>query len=379
MVRKHHQDTVLAHAGRDPDRDRGFVNPPVYHASTILFPSVAAMEEVYRKPLDRQPDDLYRYGRIGTPTSEAFEDAVNALEGGYRAVSLGSGLQAVTVALTAFLKAGDHLLMVDSAYDPTRRFCDRVLGRFGVETTYYDPGIGAGIAALIRDNTRVIYLESPGSLTFEVQDVPAVAAAARARGISTLIDNTWATPLLFKPLALGVDVVIHAATKYIVGHSDAMMGVVVCGDRERYLTVKQTAVLLGASAGPDDLNLALRGLRTLGVRLRRHQENALIVARWLCDRPEVARVMYPALPGDPGHEIWRRDFAGASGLFGIVLKSFPKAAVNAMLDGLELIPMGASWGGYESLIVPTHPASYRTATPWVEAGACMSGWRTRAI
>ncbi len=361
-------DTLLTHAGRDPAGQHGFVNPPLYRGSTVLFPSVAAMEACYHKPLDRQPEDVFRYGRIGSPTSEAFEDAVTALEGGYRSVALCSGLAAVTVALTALLKAGDHLLMVDTVYDPTRRFCDRTLGRFGVETTYYDPAIGAGIAELVRPNTRAVYLEAPGSQTFEMQDVPAIAAVARERGLVSLIDNTWATPLYFRPLALGIDLVIHAATKYLVGHADANLGVVVAGSRQHYLTVKQCAVQLGICAGPDELYLGLRGMRSLGARLRQHQASALEVARWLQARPEVDRVLYPALPEDPGHALWQRDFTGATGLFGIVLKPVPKAAVDAMLDGMALIPMGASWGGYESLLVPTHPASHRTAVPWTEPG-----------
>lgn len=355
-------DTTLTHAGRKPRANHGIVNPPVYHASTILFPTVAALEDVGK------PFETYRYGRQGTPTSEAFEEAVSAMEGGYRAIAVESGLAAITGALTAFLKAGDHLLMVDSVYGPTRIFCDKVLKRFGVETTYYDPLIGGEIAELIREETRVVFMESPGSHTFEVQDVPAIVKAARARGAVTMIDNTWATPLFFRPFDHGVDLSLHAATKYMVGHSDAMMGVIAARTEEHFLTAKTGTYQLGHCAGPDDLYLAQRGLRTMAVRLRHHQDAALKVAEWLRGRPEVSRVLHPALPDDPGHALWKRDFTGASGLFGLVLNPAPKPAVNALLDGMDLFAMGYSWGGYESLIIPTHPENIRTATTWNAEG-----------
>lgn len=355
--------TRLGHAGRDPQAWRGAVNPPVFHASTVLFDSVAALEEG-----DRHPFDTFNYGRVGNPTADAFERAMAELEGGYRAVSVSSGLAAITVALLASVKGGDHQLMVDTAYRPTRRFCDTVLAGFGVETTYYDPLIGAGIEELIRPETRALYMESPGSGTFEVQDVPALTAAAKRHGLTTMIDNTWAGSVLFHPLAHGVDISIQAATKYIVGHADAMLGVAIARDKPTFLRLKRMAVMLGNAAGPDDLFLGLRGLRTLEVRLSRHEENALKVARWLEGRPEVARVLFPALPEDPGHALWQRDFSGASGLFGIVLHPVPKAAVAAMLDGLDLFGMGASWGGFESLILPAHPEKLRTATTWDAPG-----------
>lgn len=364
MSRSRRPATILAHAGRDPMAHHGMVNPPVYHTSTVLWPSVAAMEAAQA---GFEPG-RYRYGRIGTPTSEAFEDVVTALEGGHSSIAVSSGLAAINVALTSFLEAGDHVLITDSAYGPTRRFCDAVLSRFGVEAGYYDPLIGAGIERLFRDTTRLVYLESPGSLTFEVQDVPAITAAARARGILTVLDNTWATPLFFDAFGHGVDVTLHAATKYMVGHSDAMMGVVGAREKSVWQRLKSHAVLTGHCAGPDDLYLAQRGLRTLAVRLRQHQESALEVARWLQARPEVSRVLYPALPQDPGHALWRRDFTGASGLFSIVLKPASKAQVAAMLDGMELFQMGASWGGYESLITPTHPETLRSATRWQAEG-----------
>jgi cystathionine beta-lyase len=254
--------------------------------------------------------------------------------------------------------------MVDSVYGPVRNFCAGFLKRFGVETSFYDPMIGAGIASLFRPNTAVVYLESPGSLTFEVQDVPAIVAAAKARGIRTMLDNTWAAPLFFKPLALGVDVSIISATKYIVGHSDAMLGIAVC-TAESFLPVRNAASEIGNHAAPDDCYLALRGLRTAGVRMRQHQEQGMALARYLATRKEVEKVLHPALPGHPGHEFWQRDFTGASGLFAIILRrGIPKLAVDAMLDGMELFSMGASWGGFESLILPTHPEKLRSAVAW---------------
>jgi cystathionine beta-lyase len=352
-------DTVLTHAGRAPAANHGVVNPPVYHASTILYPTVAALEAAQKNRYNQ-----VTYGRLGTPTTFAFEEAVAAVEGGYRAIAFGSGAAACAASLLAFLRAGDHVLVPDSVYGPVRAFCHHFLNRFGVTTTFYDPLIGAGIDTHIRDNTRVIYLESPGSLTFEVQDVPAIVAAAKVRGITTMLDNTWAAPLFLKPLALGVDVSIIAATKYIVGHADAMMGVAVCTEAS-FMPLRETATSLGTHAAPDDCYLALRGLRTAAVRLRHHQAQGLALARWLKERPEVERVLHPALPDCPGHAIWQRDFSGASGLFSIVLRpGIAKAAVDAMLDGMELFGIGASWGGYESLVLPAHPERLRTATRW---------------
>jgi cysteine-S-conjugate beta-lyase len=349
-------DTVITTAGRDPEHNFGVVNPPVYRASTILYPTVEALEA------PRQLRGVY-YGRAGVPTTFALEDAVAALEGAYGAVVTGSGKTAVAQALMAFLEAGDHLLMVDTAYAPTRQLCDRVLARFGVEVTYYDPLIGAGIERLIQANTKVVYLESPGSLTFEVQDVPAIAAAAHARDIVVMIDNTWGTPLYFKPFEHGVDISIHAATKYIGGHSDLMLGIVTSTEPV-HGRLRLGMQDLGAYASPDDCYQALKGLRTMSVRLERHQANALRLAQWLRERPEVLRVLYPALPDDPGHALWQRDFRGACGLFGMLLKPCPPRAWQAFVEGLELFGLGASWGGYESLILPNHPERYRTATTW---------------
>jgi len=355
-------DTILTHAGNHPHENFGVVNPPVYHASTILHRTVAELGASQKTRFNK---GAMSYGRYGTPTTFALEEAVAEVEAGERAVALCSGAAACYSAILGFVRSGDHLLMVDTVYGPVRAFCNGFLRRFGVETTFYDPMIGAGIAELIRANTKVIYLESPGSLTFEVQDVPAIVAAAKARGIATLLDNTWSSPLFFQPLKHGVDVSIIAGTKYIVGHSDVMMGFVVSGGRS-FLAVRQAAAELGYHAAPDDCYLALRGLRTAAVRMRHQERQALRLAEWLQRRPEVERVLHPALPGHPGHDFWRRDFTGSSGLFGVELKhDIPSAAIAAMLDGMALFGMGASWGGYESLILPTHPDRTRTATPWV--------------
>ena len=357
-------DTLLTRLGRDPARQNRAVNPPVYHASTLAFETVAEFEAAAAGKFDK--GTLY-YGRYGMPTTFALESAVAELEGGYGAIGMSTGLAAITCTLLTFLRAGDHILVTDSAYEPARHVTDELLGRFGVEASYFDPLIGAGIAELIRPNTRLVYLESPGSVTFEVQDVPAIAAAAHRAGLVVVFDNTWASPLYFKPFAHGVDVSIQAATKYIVGHADAMLGMVVTREKH-YEALRRTAVQLGHSAAPDDVYLALRGLRTLSLRMARHHRNALEVATWLQSRPEVARVLYPALPGNPGHALWRRDFTGASGLFGVALGPCPKEAVTAMLDGLELFSMGVSWGGFESLVRPTDVTGIRTATNWLPPG-----------
>jgi cystathionine beta-lyase len=355
-------ETLLGHAGNKPQANFGVVNPPVYHASTILSPTGAALEAA-----PRNMNVGVTYGRYGTPTTFAFEEAIAALEGADKAIAMPSGLAAVAGTLLSFLRAGDHLLMVDSVYQPVRKLCNGTLAGLGIETSYYDPDLGGDIARLIRPNTKIIYLETPGSLTFEVQDVPAIVAAARQAGCLTILDNTWATPLYYKPLAQGVDIAIHAGTKYIVGHADAMMGVIVCRDAH-YERLKKVIHGLGYCAAPDDLYLALRGLRTLAVRLARHHETGITLARWLQARSEVARVMHPALPEHPSHALWRRDFLGASGLFGFVLKPCSATAMAAMLDGLKLFGMGFSWGGYESLLVPVKPDAARSATRWLAEG-----------
>jgi len=356
------EETLLANGGRDPESNYGIVNPPVYHASTVTSPTLKA----YRS---RDFTKDITYGRMGTPTQKALEEAVALVEGGDRAIAVSSGLASITTAVSAFVESGDHILCTDSAYFPTRNFCNNVMAKYGVETTYYDPMIGGGIADLIQDNTKVIMTEAPGSQTFEVQDIPAIAEAAHARGAVVINDNTWGTPINFKSFERGVDVSVHAATKYIVGHSDAMLGVIVT-THEHYDAIIKNFRYWGQHAAPDDCYLGLRGLRTMGVRLKQHQENALIVANWLNGQSDVSRVLFPALPDDPGHEIWKRDFNGACGLFGVVLdQHYDDDALGAMLDGLELFAMGASWGGYESLILPSKPI--RTATTWEAEGSLL--------
>ncbi|MTW17412.1 cystathionine beta-lyase [Rhodoplanes serenus] len=357
---EHGPRTRLVLGGRRPDEHYGFVNTPVFHGSTVLYPTAGDY-------LGRR--SRYKYARRGTPTSEALESALAAIEGDACAgvALLPSGLAAISAALLAVLKAGDHLLVSDSAYDPTRTVCDTILTRWGIETTYYDPAIGAGIADLMRPETRAVFVESPGSLSFEIQDIPAIAAAAHARDAVVLMDNTWATPLFFRALDHGVDLSIQSGTKYIGGHSDLMFGCIAANARTNK-ALRDTVFNMGLCVGPDDMNLAQRGLRTLAVRLAAHQEAALTVARWLEGRPEVLRVLHPALPSHPGHALWRRDFTGSSGLFSVVLRPVPPAAVEAFLDALTLFGIGASWGGYESLAIPFDCTPIRTATAWAPGG-----------
>ena len=353
--------TRLAHAGREPARQHGFVNTPIYRGSTVIFPTVAALEA---------NDQAFTYGRLGTPTVRALEEAIAELEGGHRTLLTPSGLSAIATSLLAFLAAGDELLIVDSVYRPVRRFCDNVLKRLGVTITYYDPRIGADIARLITKKTKVVFTESPGSQTFEVQDIPAIAEVAHAAGAVVILDNTWATPLYFKPFAHGADVSIQAATKYIGGHADIMLGSVTMNEKTLGVVAK-THEDLGLCVGPEDVYLGLRGLRSLGVRLARHQQSALAIAGCLAERPEVARVIHPGLPSDPGHTLWKRDFTGSSGLFSIVLKPVPHERLAVMLDGLSLFGMGYSWGGFESLILPFDPRAYRSATRWQAEGPAL--------
>lgn len=337
-------ETRLIHSGRDAAAHVGTVNVPVYRCSTILHPTLAALEG---------NTQTYGYGRRGTPTTRGLEASICALEGGARTVLVPSGLTACTAALMAVLSAGDHLLVLDSVYSPTRAFCDHQLPRYGVTTSYYPTRVDAeGFAAFIRPETRAVFLESPGSGTFEVQDLRGIAAVAKARGISVIVDNTWATPLFCKPLALGADLSVNAATKYIVGHADALLGTITANEAhvQRLMDFHGR---FGLTVSGDEAYLGQRGLRTMGVRLARHQQTAMKLARWFQSRPEVARVLYPALPDDPGHALWARDFTGASGLFGVELKPVSKAAVAAMFDGYRLFGMGWSWGGYESLAVTT--------------------------
>jgi cysteine-S-conjugate beta-lyase len=353
-------ETMLVTAGRDTKAQKGFVNPPVVHGSTVLYPTA---------------DDLhahrgeFQYGRHGTPTTKALQQALMAIEGPKCAgVGLApSGLSAITTTLLAVLKAGDHLLVCDSAYRPTRNFCNGLLAHFGIETTYFDPLIGAGIAESFKPNTRAVLVEAPGSQSFEMPDIQAIAEVAHARDALVIDDNTWATPLFHRSLDQGVDISMQAATKYIGGHSDIMFGTI-SANAKTWPLVAEAIRLLGVCTGPDDVFLALRGLRTLAVRLAQHHRSALDIARWLATRAEVAKVLHPALESDPGHAIWKRDFTGASGLFSIVLKPAPQKAVDALLDTVKLFGMGYSWGGFESLVIPFDCAAYRTATKWSPGG-----------
>lgn len=358
------KDTKVIRAGHSKKRNAGIVNTPVYHASTVVFDTVADLRAVGARAL--KGEKVLCYGRFGTPTHWTLEDAITELAGGADTILTPSGVAACALAILGCVKAGDHVLVSDSAYEPTRKLCDGLLKDFGVETGYYDPCIGGGIAALLRDNTRLVFCESPGSHTFEVQDIPAIAKAAHARGAKVAIDNTWASPLYCRPLDLGADISVEAGTKYLCGHSDAVIGAVTA-TAEALPGLRRAVLGLGYAVGPDDVYLTTRGLRTLAVRLARHQENAMKVATWLKDRPEVKRVLYPALPDDPGHALWKRDFQGASGLMGVLLHRTSTAAAAAMIEGMEFFALGLSWGGFESLIAPSAPKTIRTAVPWTEA------------
>ena len=354
--------TRLVHAGRKPEWHGRLVNPPIHRGSTVLFDTVAEMRAA--KPGHAS----YYYGLHGTPTQWALAEALTELEPGATGTFLyGNGLAAITGALLTVLSAGDELLVADNAYRPTRLFCDGLLKRFGIATRYYDPMIGAGIGDLIGEQTRAVLLESPGSLTMEVQDVPAITGVCRKRGVATLLDNTWATPLLFPAIGAGVDLSILAATKYVGGHADLMLGAVTANEHW-YGRLERTSFELGHAASPEDCFLALRGLRTMALRLERHGENALRVARWLSEQPQVAKVLHPAFDDCPGHEFWQRDFKGSSGLFSFVLDGGAKADRDALLDRLTLFGLGFSWGGYESLAVPVDPEPVRTATTIEFAG-----------
>jgi cysteine-S-conjugate beta-lyase len=352
--------TRLVTSGRDTKAQKGFVNPPVVHGSTVLYPTA---EDLHAHRGE------FQYGRHGTPTTKALQETLMALEGPQCAgVGIApSGLAAISTTLLAVLKAGDHLLVCDNVYRPSRNFCNGLLARYGVETTYFDPLIGTGIETLFKPNTRAVLVEAPGSQSLEMPDIRAIAEVAHARGALVIDDNTWATPLYHRSLEQGVDISVQAATKYIGGHSDIMFGTISANARTWPL-IAETIRLLGVCAGPDDVFLALRGMRTLSVRLAQHYRSGLEMARWLATRPEVARVLHPALESDPGHAIWKRDFTGASGLFSIVLKPAPQKAVDTMLDTLKLFGMGYSWGGFESLVIPFDCESYRTATKWSPGG-----------
>ncbi len=348
----------LVHLGRDREHSQTFVNVPPYRGSTVLYPDAATLKSRAQR---------YTYGTHGTPTTDALSSAWSDISGAAGTVLVPSGLAAIVVALMAALSAGDHLLATDSAYAPARAFADRTLKRMGVETTYYDPCIGAGIEALMRPNTRAVLTESPGSQSLEIQDVPAIAEVAHARGACVIMDNTWATPLFFPPHAHGVDMAVEAGTKYLSGHSDLLLGLV-SANETWFEPLRRSVDLMAIPPGPEDVFLALRGLRTMELRLREAERQGLALARWLQTRPEVLRVIHPALPDDPGHALWKRDFSGSSGLFSVVLKPASEAAVAALLDGLELFGLGFSWAGFESLAIPFDCTTYRTATRWAPGG-----------
>jgi cystathionine beta-lyase len=356
---KKRPETILTHAGSKPNEYHGAVNVPVHRMSTIVFKNYAEFEKV--------PNVPYSYGRAGTPSSAAFEEAIAAAEGAYRSVATCSGLSAILTALMAFTRAGDHILMPDNCYGPSRKSCEGVLRRFGVDIEYYPPMIGAEIETLFRPNTQLVFMEAPGSLTFEVQDIGAITTAAKKRGIKTAIDNSWATPLFFQPIPFGIDVSVMSATKYISGHSDVMLGVVSTTE-ECHADVRRAAQMAGYCAGSEELYLGLRGLRTLNVRLQQHQKNALYIATWLQGHDAVKRVLHPGLPSCPGHDNWQKYYSGSSGTFGIILKETRRDNIARMLDGMDVFNLGFSWGGFESLLFPEQPKPLRTAEPWTEEG-----------
>jgi cystathionine beta-lyase len=354
----HRLRTRLVHSGHDVETSRGFVNVPAFRGSTVLYPDAASLKNINQR---------YTYGTHGTPTTDALASAWSELADAAGTAMTPSGLAAIAMALQTALKVGDHLLMTDSAYFPARRFAERVLRPLGVETTYYDPAIGAEVGALIRENTRAILTEAPGSQSLEMQDIPAIAEAAHARDVCVIMDNTWATPIFFPPHARGVDLAIEAGTKYLSGHSDLLLGLISANEKW-WPRLKAYVDLYAIPPGPEDCYLALRGLRTMELRLKEAERQALALARWLEAREEVLSVIHPALPSHPGHEIWKRDFLGSSGLFSVVLKPVPEAAVAALLDALQLFKLGYSWGGYESLVIPFDCSTYRTATRWAPGG-----------
>lgn len=356
------QNTILTHAGRTPAAHSGTVSTPVYRASTILFPTLEA--------LDNKEHTKLRYGRRGTPTTHALEDAMCEIEQGDRALITPSGTNALAVILTTYAEPGAHFLIMDNAYAPTRKFCSRLLSRFGVETTFYDPTIGADIEKLVRPETKLIFMEAPGSQTFEVHDIAAIVDVAKRHGIATAIDNTWSGGYFCQPIQMGVDISIQSGTKYLSGHADVMLGTIVCTN-EQYDRLRDTYLLMGVCVSPDDAWLVLRGLRTLGVRLRQHDINGRYVADWLTRQPEVLRLMHPGVEGDAFYDLWKKQFTGASGLFGFIISETDRPKLAKLFDGLSLIGMGSSWGGFETLMVPTNPTINRTATQWAPQGQTM--------
>lgn len=355
-------DTILGHAGRNPQKYDGVVNPPVFHASTILAPDLETFDNFHKQKIS--------YGIHGTETTFALEDAICALEKGAGAVLAPSGLAAICVVIMAYAKSGDHVLLIDNTYGPARSFMDKFMADYGVEAEYFPPSVGSDIEKLIKPNTTLIWTETPGSHTFEMTDITAISEVAKSKDIIVAVDNTWSGGYYYKPLEHGADISVQAATKYIVGHSDCLLGTIVCNEKT-LKKVRLTWDLLGMNVGPDDVFLAMRGIRTMGTRLRQHYESGMKVANWLKSHPDVLRVLHPALPDDPGHELWKRDFTGASGLFGFVMKQQERPALARMMDDLNLFGMGFSWGGFESLLIPSNPAHYRSATKWDAGGQTM--------
>lgn len=351
-------ETVLTHVGRDPDSQFGFVNTPVYRGSTVLFKTLADLEDQTQH---------FLYGRAGNPTTESVETLVTALEGAYRTKLVPSGLAAITIAMLSCLKSGDDILISDSAYEPGRKFADGFLERMGITARYYDPRVGAGISELMLPNTRAVLAESPGSLTFEMQDIPALAKATHANNARLIVDNSWASPLYHQPLALGADIVVHAGTKMFVGHSDAFAGTISTTEAA-WADVERVRTLLGFFTSGDDAYLVSRGLKTLAIRMQAHQDRALEIARWLETQPEVSAVLHPALPSHPDHALWKRDFTGSGSLFSFILRPAPRDAVAAFVDQMQIFSMGYSWGGYESLCLPVKISRNRTAVPWTVEG-----------
>ncbi|MEM1049245.1 MAG: cystathionine beta-lyase [Pseudomonadota bacterium] len=353
----------LVHQGRSLKGDGRLVNLPIEQGSTMLFDSLAAFEKARA---DRYAHGTLYYGRYGTTSTIELERMIADLEGGHATIAVSAGLTAVSMALTGILAAGDHALVADNVYGPTRGFCDTILARYGVTVEYFDPMLGEGIADLMRDETRAVMIEAPGSGTFEVCDIPAIAAVARAHGALSIIDGTWATPIFCQPFTLGVDVVVHSGSKYITGHSDCMIGFIVCGGEAVYDRIRRTTLAFGEKPGSQDVFLALRGLRTLDMRMRAAEANAMAVAGWLQDQPQVSRMLHPAFPDCPGHAHWKRNFSGASGLFSVLVKPCAKQQVHLFVDGLRHFGVGVSWGGFESLVLPVEP--HRTAAPWTAQG-----------
>lgn len=364
--KKSREATKLIHAGRHPKKQGGMVNPPIYQSSTIVFPTLKDLLYAERGYADNEKVKPYelKYGRYGTQTNFALEQAITEIEGGYNTFVTAGGASAINTALIAFLGKGDHMLLIDNVYSPTRGFADKFLKKFGVETTYYDPLIGSDIKKLIKKNTKVIFIESPGSLSFEIPDVPAICKVAKKHGIVTILDNSWGSGIYYKPLKHGVDISVMALTKYINGHSDAMMGSITL--RKKHFKVMYEAFrYMAASAAPFTSYMVQRGMRTAKVRMDHCFKSALELAKWIEQRPEVKTVFYPALESDPNHEIWKRDFTGAAGLFSFTLNhKYPREAIAAMVDKLNFFSMGYSWGGYESLILPFDAKSVRSATKW---------------